>query len=109
MNNLNSTLIEGVLERDAEYRTTPQGTSVCSFVIESKQFYKKEGDDEFKQESSFFTVETWGKLADAVRDCGKNGRGCRVVGRLRQYRWQSPGGETQSKVTIVAEHVEFRP
>jgi single-strand DNA-binding protein len=32
-----------------------------------------------------------------------------VVGRLKQDRWTSPEGQTRSKVSIVAEHVEFKP
>jgi single-strand DNA-binding protein len=44
--------------------------------------------------------------------CGeylKKGRGVRVVGRLKQDRWTSPEGQGRSKVSIVAEHVEFKP
>jgi single-strand DNA-binding protein len=37
------------------------------------------------------------------------GRGVRVVGRLKQDRWQDSDGKTRSKVHIVAEHVEFKP
>jgi single-stranded DNA-binding protein len=32
-----------------------------------------------------------------------------VVGRLKQDRWAGPEGQTRSKVSIVAEHVEFKP
>jgi single-strand DNA-binding protein len=31
------------------------------------------------------------------------------VGRLKQDRWTSPEGQARSKVSIVAEHVEFKP
>ena len=44
--------------------------------------------------------------------CGeylKKGRGVRVVGRLKQDRWTSPEGQPRSKVSIVAEYVEFKP
>jgi single-strand DNA-binding protein len=43
--------------------------------------------------------------------CGeycKKGRGVRVVGRLKQDRWAGPEGQGRSKVSIVAEHVEFK-
>jgi single-strand DNA-binding protein len=41
--------------------------------------------------------------------CGHKGRGVRVVGRLKQSRWTDTDGKTKSRVSIVAEHVEFRP
>ena len=33
----------------------------------------------------------------------------RVVGRLKQERWNGADGKSRSKIVIVAEHVEFRP
>lgn len=107
MNALNSILIEGNVVRDAVIKETPRGTQVCTFSIASNRYYRQ--DDEYEQETSFFEVETWAKLADA---CGKNclkGRGIRVVGRLKQDRWTSPEGKNFSKVKVVAEHVEFKP
>jgi single-strand DNA-binding protein len=107
MNNLNSILVEGNLVRDPEYRTTPKGTAVCKISLACSRFYKQDGVME--KEVSFFDAESWGKLADTVNQLGKKGRGIRVVGRLKQDRWQNREGKTQTKVYIVAEHVEFRP
>jgi single-strand DNA-binding protein len=33
----------------------------------------------------------------------------RVVGRLKQDRWNGSDGKPRSRIAIVAEHVEFRP
>ena len=32
-----------------------------------------------------------------------------MVGRLKRDRWTGPEGQSRSKVSIVAEHVEFKP
>ena len=107
MNNLNSILIEGNLVRDPLYRTTPKGTPVCSFTLASNRFFKQ--DSGLEKEVSFFDVETWAKLAENCYNMGHKGRGVRVVGRLKQDRWSGSDGKAHSKITIVAEHVEFRP
>jgi single-strand DNA-binding protein len=107
MNNLNSILIEGNLVRDPLYRTTPKGTPVCTFSLASNRFFKQ--DSGLEKEVSFFEVETWAKLAESCYNIGHKGRGVRVVGRLKQERWEGSDGKPHSKVTIVAEHVEFRP
>jgi single-strand DNA-binding protein len=107
MNNLNSILIEGNLVRDPLYRATPKGTPVCTFSLASNRFYKQ--DSQMEKEVSFFDVETWSKLADQCHNLGRKGRGVRVVGRLKQERWTGADGKTHSKISIVAEHVEFRP
>jgi len=110
MNNLNSVLIEGTLADDPKCRTTPKGTPVGTFDIVS---YRCERDPDAPNkrcaEVSQFTVEVWGTLAQATENLGKKGRGVRVVGRLREYRWQGARGKQESKVVVIAEHVEYRP
>jgi len=107
MNNLNSILIEGNMVRDPQYRTTPKGTPVCNFRLASNRFYRQENG--YEKEVSFFDVETWAKLADTCSNFGRKGRGVRVVGRLKEDRWTGNDGKQHSRITIVAEHVEFRP
>jgi len=107
MNNLNSILIEGNLVRDPVYRTTPKGTPVCKFTIASNRFFKQESG--LEKEVSFFDVESWAKLAENCNNLGHKGRGVRVVGRLKQERWQNSEGKDMARIIIVAEHVEFRP
>jgi single-strand DNA-binding protein len=107
MNNLNSILIEGNIVRDPLYRTTPKGTHVCTFTLASNRYFKQ--DSGFEKEVGFFDVETWSKLADTCYEQGHKGRGVRVVGRLKQDRWNGADGKPRTRISIVAEHVEFRP
>ncbi|MDR1618727.1 MAG: single-stranded DNA-binding protein [Treponema sp.] len=107
MNNLNSVLIEGNLTRDPILTSTPKGTPHCSFTIALNRFYKH--DAGLEKEVSFLEVESWAKLAKQCCNLGRKGRGIRVVGRLKQDRWDGQDGKPRSKVTIVAEHAEFRP
>ena len=110
MNNLNSILIDGNLVRDPLLKTTPKGTQVCSMRFASNRYYKLDDQSSgFERETNFFDVETWGKLAESCNTKGKKGRGLRVVGRLKQNRWNDPEGNPRSRITIIAEHVEFRP
>jgi single-strand DNA-binding protein len=107
MNNLNSILIEGNLVRDPLLRSTSKGTQVCTFTLASNRFFKQ--DSGLEKEVGFFDVESWSKLAEHCYNQGHKGRGVRVVGRLKQDRWNGTDGKLHSRVTIVAEHVEFRP
>ena len=107
MHNLNTLMIEGNVVRDPVVKATPKGTPLCVFSIASNRFFKQE--DQTTQETSFFDVETWARLAEL---CGENctkGRGVRVVGRLKQDRWVGNDGKHYSKIKVVAEHIEFKP
>ena len=106
MNNLNSVLIEGNMVRDPIIRSTPKGTQVCNFSIASNRFYRQ--DANLEKETGFFDVEAWGRLVDTCASQGRKGRGVRVVGRLKQGRWTGDDGKNHSRVSIVAEHVEYR-
>jgi single-strand DNA-binding protein len=107
MNNLNSVLVEGNLTRDPELSYTPGGRAVAKLGVACNRYYKK--DDELQEETSFFDVTVWGRQAEVCEQYLSKGRGVRVVGRLKQDRWQDPEGNPRSKVHIVAEHVEFKP
>ena len=107
MNNLNSVLIEGNLCREPELRYTPQGTPICTLVVASNRTYKLDG--ERVEEVSFVEGVTAGKLATVCAEHLSKGRGVRLVGRIKQERWEDAAGNARSKVVIVAEHVEFQP
>ena len=107
MNNLNSVLLEGNLCRDPELRYTAKGTAVCTLVVASNRSYKVEG--ERHDEVSFVEITTWGKLATVCAEHLTKGRGVRVVGRLKQERWDDADDNPRTRVLIVAEHVEFQP
>ena len=107
MNDLNSVLVEGNLTRDPSLAATPKGTPVCNFSVASNRYYRL--NDDWQEEVSFFDVESWSRLAERCGDELHKGRGVRVVGRLKQDRWEDKDGNPRSRMKIVAEHVEFRP
>jgi len=107
LNSLNSILLEGNLVRDPESKTLSTGTQVCNFTLASDRFYKQ--NESLEKEVSYFDVEAWSRLGLTCAQNLKKGRGVRVVGRLKQDRWNDPEGKSRSRVMIVAEHVEFKP
>ena len=110
MNNLNSVLIEGNLARDPALRYTPKGTPTCTLVLASNRCYRDpEREGERTEEVSFFETTTCGKLATVCHEHLHKGRGVRVVGRLKQERWEDTEGNARAKVVVIAEQVEFSP
>lgn len=108
MDDFNSIVLEGHVVRDPEAKETPKGTDVCLFPIAVNRSYRAI-TGERKQEVSFFDIEAWGNLAESCAKSCTKGRGVRVVGRLKQNRWQDSEGKTKSRIKIVAEHVDFKP
>jgi single-strand DNA-binding protein len=108
MNHLNSILIEGEITGLPNLDQTASGRMVCNLTVESRRCYKKENGEGI--ETYHFSIEAWGQLGQAVFNQAKPGRGLRVVGRLKQSRWNGAAdGLPHERVSIVAEHVEFKP
>lgn len=109
MNNINCLIVEGNITRTPEFKTTAHGFPVCRLPIAVNHYYKKANTDEYVDEVSYFDVETFGKLAEICAKFSQKGRGISVVGRIKQNRWKTEEGKPQSRITIVAEKVEFKP
>ena len=101
-------IVEGNVTRKPEKKELPRGTHVCMLPIAVNRRYKNHDGAE-TDEVSYFDIETYGSLADACEKWCPKGRGVRVVGRLKQSRWTSDDGKQRSRVTIIAEHLEFKP
>lgn len=109
MNAINSIIIEGNVVRAPVTRQTPNGKKVSILPIAVNHFYRDSAGKD-ASEVGFYDVQTWGdKFTEKVTKYGLQGRGVRVVGRLKQDRWKDEEGKNHSKVFIVAEHVDFRP
>ena len=108
MNQMNQVVIEGNVVRDTIVKETARGTRVCTVSIATNRYYK-DMKGEFQKEVAFFDVEAWGEnFSSRIARMATKGRGLRVVGRLKQDRWKTPEGKSSSKVSIIAEHIDFQ-
>jgi single-strand DNA-binding protein len=74
-------IIIGNLGRDPEMRYTPSGQGVTDFsVATSNRFTTSDGNQ--VDETTWFRISTWGKLAEVCNQYLKKGRRVLVEGRL---------------------------
>ncbi|MDR2742362.1 MAG: single-stranded DNA-binding protein [Treponema sp.] len=107
MNNLNSILLEGELAGKPDCQSDKKGNPVCRFTLASSRFFKT--DNGMEKETCCLDIETTGKLALQCKQNGREGRGARVVGRLKQEHSRNAEGLPVARILVVAEYVEFRP
>jgi single-strand DNA-binding protein len=106
MANLNKVMIIGNVGTDPEMRFTPNGNPVTTFrIATSRVFTSSEG--ERKQETEWFTVVTWNKLAESCNQFLTKGRRAYVEGKLRTRSWEGQDGQKRTRVEIVADRVLF--
>lgn len=102
---LNKVIIIGRLTRDPTVRYLPSGSQITEFSIAYNRRYKV-GED-WKEESHFFDIKAYGKLAESLSTRISKGYTVVVEGRLTQDRWTDKEGKAQSKVRIVADAVRI--
>ena len=106
MVSVNKIIIIGNLGSEPEMRFTPNGRPVTSFSVATNwRFTTPEG--ERKEETEWFTIVTWGRLAEQCNQFLTKGRLVYVEGRLRTHSWEGQDGQKRYRNEIVADRVSF--
>jgi single-strand DNA-binding protein len=106
MSGLNKVMIIGNVGTDPEMRYTPNGNPVTSFRIATSRTYNT-SDGEKKQETEWFTVVTWRKLAESCNQFLTKGQKVYVEGSLRSRSWEGQDGQKRYKTEVLANRVLF--
>ncbi|MBI2287489.1 MAG: single-stranded DNA-binding protein [Chloroflexi bacterium] len=106
MVSLNKVMIIGNLGKDPEMRFAPNGNAVTSFSVATNRVYTT-AEGERKEETEWFNVETWGKLAEQCNQFLGKGRLVYVEGRLRTRSWEGQDGQKHYRTEIIANMVRF--
>ena len=105
MAGLNKVMIIGNLGADPEMRYTADGKALTSFrVAASRNYSGPEG--ERREETEWFSVVTWQKLAEQCSQFLQKGRRVYVEGRLQTRSWETDG-QKRFRTEVVAERVLF--
>ena len=106
MVSVNRMTIIGNLGTEPEMRFTPGGRPVTSFSVATNWRYTTQ-EGERKEETDWFTVVAWGKLAEQCNQFLAKGRLVFVEGRLRLRQWEGQDGQKRARNEIVADRVKF--
>ena len=106
MVSLNKVMLIGNVGKDPELRFTPSGNPVTSFsVATNRVFNTPEGEK--KQETDWFTVVAWNKLAEQCNQFLSKGKLVYVEGRLRNRSWDGTDGLKHYRTEVIANRVTF--
>ncbi len=106
MVSVNKMIAIGNLGSEPEMRFTPNGRPVTSFSLATNWRYTT-AEGERREETEWFTVVAWGKLAEQCNQFLTKGRLVYVEGRLRMHTWEGQDGQKRYRNEIVADRVSF--
>lgn len=101
---MNKVIMMGRMVADPELKTTPQGTTVCSFRIAVDRNYQKKGEE---KRSDFFNVVAWRGTAEFVSKYFPKGRMILVEGEMTTRQYTDKNGNPATWYEIVADNIYF--
>jgi single-strand DNA-binding protein len=106
---LNKVMLIGNLGTDPEMRYTANGNAVTNFRLAVNRSFGggPGGDGERREETEWFTVVTWNKLAELLGQHLHKGSRVFVEGRLASRSWDGPDGQKRYRTEVVANQVLF--
>ena len=106
-------VIVGNLGTDPEMRYTPSGQAVTNFSIDTNRKWT-DGQGNQQEETVWFRVSTWGKMAETCNQYLSKGRQVMVEGRLRADPetggpriWTAQDGSSRASYELTALEVKF--
>lgn len=102
---LNKIMIIGNVGKDPEMRFTPSGKPVTSFSVAVSRKYTVDG--ERREETEWFNVVAWNKLAEICNQYLNKGSKVFIEGRLQTRTWEGQDGEKKYRTELVASDMEM--
>lgn len=107
MAGLNRVQIIGYLGRDPELRHTTSGTPVAQLNVAASRKWKPKDGGDVREETEWFRVQCWSKLAELVDEHLRKGSQVYVDGRLRSFTYDDKEGIKRYGTEVVAQTVLF--
>ncbi len=102
---MNKIIIIGNVGGDPEMRYTPSGNPVTSFSVATTYRYTTQGEQ--REETQWFRVSAWNRLAETCNQYVVKGMKVYVDGRLNVREYVGQDGQTRTSVDVNAFEVKF--
>ena len=102
----NKMIVVGNVGSDSEMRYLESGTAVTSFTLATNRRYRTSSGEQ-REETEWFTVTAWGRLAETVNQYVNKGMKIYAEGRLKSSTWEGNDGQTRFRNEITATDIVF--
>jgi single-strand DNA-binding protein len=107
-------IIIGNLGSDPEMRYMPDGTAVTNFSVATNRRWTDRASGEPREETTWFRVSAWRRLAETANQYLSKGRRVLVEGRLRAdpqtggpRLWTGQDGSVRASYEVTADNIQF--
>ncbi len=101
---LNKVILIGRFTRDPELRSTPQGTSTCSFSLAVDRNYQSAGGE---RQADFINCVAWRQTAEFISKYFQKGNMVCVEGSIQTRSWKDNEGNNRYATEVVVDRSYF--
>jgi len=98
-------MIIGRLGADPEMRYTANGSAVTNFNVATSRTFNRDG--ERVEETEWFSVVTWNRIAETCAQYLEKGGQVYVEGRMQTRSWDGQDGQKRYRTELIASSVTF--
>jgi single-strand DNA-binding protein len=97
----NKVILVGRLTKDPEIKYTPQGTQLAKFGLAVGRSFGK------NDETDFFNIIAWQKLAEICGNYLKKGKLVLIEGEIQTRRYETQDGQKRTAFEIIARNMQM--
>ncbi len=101
---LNKVILMGRFTRDPELRSTPQGTSTCSFSLAVDRNFARQGEE---RKADFINCVAWRQTAEFISKYFQKGSLAAVEGSIQTRTWDDQEGKRHYATEVLVNQVYF--
>ena len=106
MASYNRVILMGNLTRDPQLKYLPNNTAVCEFGLATNRKWR-DRDGNMKEDTCFIEVAAFGRMGETLNQYMSKGKPILIEGRLKFDSWTGQDGTKRSKLSVVAENMQF--
>lgn len=101
---MNKVVLTGNIVREPDYRSTQDGTNVCSFTVAvSRRFKDKSGT----RPTDFINCVAWRNTAEFIHNYFFKGSPIGIVGEVQTRSYTDKNGNTRHITEVIVNEAEF--
>ncbi|MBQ8002433.1 MAG: single-stranded DNA-binding protein [Clostridia bacterium] len=101
---LNKVILIGRFTRDPELRSTPQGTSTCSFSLAVDRNYQSASGE---RQADFINCVAWRQTAEFISKYFQKGNMVCVEGSIQTRSWKDNEGNNRYATEVIVDRSYF--
>ena len=104
---LNKIMLIGNLGKDPELSYTPSGTAVTKFSVAVSRRTKDKNSDERREETTWFNVVAWDRLAETCNQYLHKGSKVYLEGRMTSHKYTDKTGVERTAWDVVLNDMQM--